>query len=428
MLIIPLSSLFVPSNRQRKEFNQDALTALATSIRTHGLLHPPVVVEEEGKYRLVAGERRVRAITSLSELDIPFVCGRESISSGNIPVTLLSELDPLALKEVELEENTIRTDLTWQELVAARAELNSLRQAQNPSHTIADTAREVFGSSKGSSSMAIREAVILQPHLNDPEISKAKSQTEAIKILEKKKEREYRENLAATIVPSQSDFTILPGDFFEVSQQLPSNEFDCILTDPPYGIGADSFGDQANLRHNYSDDPETVEKLLKTVARESFRVSRPAAHAYCFCSFEWFARLSDMWVEAGWSVWPRPIIWYKGNHGFLPRPNHGPRYTYECILFAIKGNKETYEIAHDVISLPFVEERIHAAQKPTRLYLNLLARSCLPGDKVVDFFAGSGTIFRAAKKAKLKATGIEKDPEHIGSCKETILAEEIDVD
>lgn len=424
MLIIPLSSLFIPPNRQRKEFDLDALTSLSESIRLHGLLHPPVVAEEDGRYRLVAGERRVRAISSLSELDISFLCGREVVSPGTLPVTLLTELDALSLREVELEENTIRLDLTWQELAAARAELNSLRREQNPSHTIADTAREIFGSGKGSNSMAVREAVILQPYLNDPEIGRAKSQAEAIKLLGKKKEREHRETLASSILPTQSDFLLLEGDFYEASRQLPSNEFDCILTDPPYGIGADSFGDQADLRHNYSDDPETVERLLDAVARESFRVSRPSAHAYCFCSFEWFARLSAMWARAGWSVWPRPIIWYKGNQGFLPRPDHGPRYTYECVLFASKGDKKTLRVAHDVVSFPLLEDRIHAAQKPVELYLDLLSRSCLPGDRVVDFFAGSGTIFRAARKAKLKATGIEKDQEHIGSCKKAILGEE----
>lgn len=46
----------------RTDFDDDALAALAGSIRTHGLLHPIVVERGQvGRFRLIAGERRVRA-------------------------------------------------------------------------------------------------------------------------------------------------------------------------------------------------------------------------------------------------------------------------------------------------------------------------------------------------------------------------------
>jgi site-specific DNA-methyltransferase (adenine-specific) len=62
------------------------------------------------------------------------------------------------------------------------------------------------------------------------------------------------------------------------------------------------------------------------------------------------------------------------------------------------------------------EQLGHGAQKPVELFRNLLARSCRPGDTVLDPFAGSGTIFPAAHDLKVLATGIEMEPQYYGMC------------
>ena len=111
-------------------------------------------------------------------------------------------------------------------------------------------------------------------------------------------------------------------------------------------------------------------------------------------------------ILAGWEVWPTPIIWNKLN-GMLPKPEHGPRRTYEMILFATKGGKKVTKVGPDVLTHSLVSERDHGAQKPVSLYVDLLSRSVLPGNSVLDFFMGSGTIFPACNKLKLAATGME---------------------
>ena len=89
----------------------------------------------------------------------------------------------------------------------------------------------------------------------------------------------------------------------------------------------------------------------------------------------------------------------------------GLRRSYEFILWAQKGGKEFGQVWSDVIEVPTVRDKIHAAQKPVELYHTLLRRSCLPGDKVLDPCCGAGTIFPAATRASCRATGIEKDKE-----------------
>lgn len=48
-------------DQPRRIFDEEALQSLADSIREAGVLQPLLVVEENGRYRIVAGERRFRA-------------------------------------------------------------------------------------------------------------------------------------------------------------------------------------------------------------------------------------------------------------------------------------------------------------------------------------------------------------------------------
>jgi ParB family chromosome partitioning protein len=58
---IPLRSIDANPHQPRASFSDDALASLVESILVHGLLQPVLVVEVGDRYRIVAGERRVRA-------------------------------------------------------------------------------------------------------------------------------------------------------------------------------------------------------------------------------------------------------------------------------------------------------------------------------------------------------------------------------
>jgi site-specific DNA-methyltransferase (adenine-specific) len=57
------------------------------------------------------------------------------------------------------------------------------------------------------------------------------------------------------------------------------------------------------------------------------------------------------------------------------------------------------------------ESGLHAAQKPLRLMQGLIELSTLPGQVVLDPFAGSGTTAVAAKAADRRYIAIERDKE-----------------
>lgn len=55
----------------RLEFDQDALMDLAQSIRENGLIQPITVRECDGKYQIIAGERRYRALCLNGAIEVP---------------------------------------------------------------------------------------------------------------------------------------------------------------------------------------------------------------------------------------------------------------------------------------------------------------------------------------------------------------------
>lgn len=446
MRFIAVTAIIINPLRQRQEFEPEAMQELKTSIEERGLLHPPVLRETPEGWVLVAGERRLRAVSEIWELGGTFNCDGEQVPDNMIPYTSLGELGELEAEEAELDENLKRKDLTWQEHAAATARLHALRQKQvkelnknlpyeavhTAPHTVADTALELLGRSDGSYQDTIRKEIIVSRHLNNPAIAKAKSADEAFKILRKQEEATKNVELANIVGATfnADKHSLINGNCLATMQIFtkgpPEELFDVILTDPPYGMDAQDFGDAggklSGIEHRYDDSPEAWRDLMGLWSVLSFEVCKPQAHAYVFCDFDRFHELKGMMQKAGWYVFRTPLIAHKLNSGRVPLPDQGPRRQYELILYAIKGKKQTTHIYPDVISTSADENFSHGAQKPVALYQNLLQRSVRAGDRVFDGFAGSGTIFEAAHGFKCTAVGVELNKEYYGMCLKRLQA------
>jgi ParB family transcriptional regulator, chromosome partitioning protein len=70
---LSLELIFPNPNQPRKIFEETALAELAVSIRERGVMEPIVVRPKDGKYEIVAGERRYRASKLAGLTDIPAV-------------------------------------------------------------------------------------------------------------------------------------------------------------------------------------------------------------------------------------------------------------------------------------------------------------------------------------------------------------------
>lgn len=107
---LKLDDIIRDAEQPRREFNKEALEALAASIKEHGVLQPIVVTKEDGKYKIVAGERRWRA-AKIAELD-------------KIPA-IVRTLDSQNRLELSIIENAQREDLNPLELATAYAKLQT---------------------------------------------------------------------------------------------------------------------------------------------------------------------------------------------------------------------------------------------------------------------------------------------------------------
>lgn len=107
---IKVEDIVRDEEQPRQNFDVEALNDLADSIREHGVLSPIVVVSEEDKYKIVAGERRWRA-AKLAGLD-------------KVPA-IVRTLDAQNRLELSIIENAQREDLSAIELATAYAKLKS---------------------------------------------------------------------------------------------------------------------------------------------------------------------------------------------------------------------------------------------------------------------------------------------------------------
>ncbi len=427
MKLISISAIKVAPNRQRRLFDAARLQEFADGIQKRGLLHPIILRKAGDEFILVAGERRLRAITDIHALGGSFSHDGEVVPADTIPYTLFTDLDPLAAREAELEENTHRVDLSWQELAASELELKTLREAQaisrgEPPPTVADIARELnpegtadlTDGQLGDYQANLRRRLIVAAHLKNPAVAAAKNADEAFKILKKEesasRNRALGEQVGRTFTADLHH--ALNEDSLAWMQACPAETFDVILTDPPYGMGADEFGDSGGLAagaHGYVDSAENFARIMTVLARESARITKPQAHLYVFCDLDKFHWMQAEFEASGWWCFRTPLIWYKKSAMRAPWKENGPQRKYETILYAVKGKRTTLAMKGDVLDYPPDSNLGHAAQKPVALFDDLLRRSVLPGNAVLDPFCGSGTIFAAAHALRCRATGIELD-------------------
>ncbi|MBQ4243455.1 MAG: ParB/RepB/Spo0J family partition protein [Clostridia bacterium] len=100
---VKLKILEITPNKEqpRKKFNEEELTALAESIRSHGVLQPLLVRPmPDGSYQLVAGERRWRAARAAGLSEVPAVI-KEMTDEDAAVFALVENLQRADLNPVE---------------------------------------------------------------------------------------------------------------------------------------------------------------------------------------------------------------------------------------------------------------------------------------------------------------------------------------
>ncbi len=106
---MPLDKIYPNPNQPRKNFDEQALRELADSIKKHGVIMPIVVNDDHnGKYMIIAGERRYRAAKLAGLKSMPVVIRDYSVRE---------------IQEISLIENLQREDLNPIEAASAMKQL-----------------------------------------------------------------------------------------------------------------------------------------------------------------------------------------------------------------------------------------------------------------------------------------------------------------
>lgn len=140
---LPVVAISPNPFQPRREFNEEELGDLRRSIRENGLLQPLVVrptADGDGRYELVAGERRLRAVAELGWREVPAVV-RAVDDRTLLVLALVENIQREALNPIE-EAEGFRVlgeefELTQAEIAAAvgrsrPAVANSLRLLRLP--------------------------------------------------------------------------------------------------------------------------------------------------------------------------------------------------------------------------------------------------------------------------------------------------------
>ena len=94
---IKISDIYPNNTQPRKSFDEDKIIALCESIKKHGVLQPIVLKpDENGKYMIIAGERRYRACKMAKKEEIPAV---------------IKDISTKEVMEIALVENLQRENL-----------------------------------------------------------------------------------------------------------------------------------------------------------------------------------------------------------------------------------------------------------------------------------------------------------------------------
>ena len=189
------------------------------------------------------------------------------------------------------------------------------------------------------------------------------------------------------------DATLYLGDCMDILPTLP--KVDAVITDPPYGIGADSHAGSSNNGWTQWDvngwDLQRPEKKI-------FDAIRNISKQQIIWGGNYFTDYLPPTMQ-----W---LVWDKGQRGFSLADGE----------FAWSSQQAAARIFNYSRAEALKDGKQHPTQKPVALMLWCIDKT--KGNVVLDPFMGSGTTGVAAIQMGRKFIGIEREPKYFDiACK-----------
>jgi DNA modification methylase len=208
--------------------------------------------------------------------------------------------------------------------------------------------------------------------------------------------------------------TVYNGDFRDFLGVLP--ESGILVTDPPYNIGFSAYDVHQD---NMSDDDYIKMMAYLTHFRRAVIIDYPEETARYIVPSNGPARHYSSWsYNANTPRRFRLVSWYGCTPDYsrvkVPYKNMGDKRVQELIKNGSEGTN-LYEWWDDIQLVKNVsdEKGNHPCPIPEKLAKRIISLVANPGDVIVDTFAGSLTVLKAAQDLGFKAIGCEKSEAYI---------------
>jgi len=397
--------------RLREDIGEEELEWLMKSLVALGQLQPIVLQQEDGKYILRAGERRLRAVERLAKENL----APKGHEVGHLSFSIIGHLPQHVQLMVEFDENEKRKDFTYVEKARFIRKFHEEMERQSIAAGGKWTAELTAASLRLSPASISHYLRIEEAIKTDPGVAKATTLSSAVKrmkVAEKLRARhvEVRDN-AAEAYSRAADIAKM-GDALDLIRAIPSNSVDLVNFDPPWG---DDTGHKSNDNwEGFDDDTESSDRIINGLLPELCRVLRDDRFLIFWYRAWAYGDMVGRLSAAGFSLkfGRTPCIWFKPDK--VSDQNRFPEKqlidAYETFMIVRKGDPVLHEQGRPNVfcynRVP-VAALIHPTEKPIDLCEALIKLLTVPGELVLDPTAGSMAILHAALRQNRRALGFE---------------------
>lgn len=236
-------------------------------------------------------------------------------------------------------------------------------------------------------------------------------------------------------------YKLFQKDCLEWLGESRENNIHLSFVDPPFNQG------KGYRYFNDTQPPEQYWSWLKDILSQIHRITVEGGAVYFMQREKNTGEVLRTIREAGW-IFQNLIIWRKKTSAVPCEFRFSKQY--QIIAFATKGEKprvfnklridlpippeykyqrvngiyipDVWDDIRELTSGYFAGDeairdtkgnRIHTQQSPVALLLRVILASTIPGDTVLDPFAGTGTTLVVAHQLERNSIGVEIDPEYV---------------
>lgn len=208
-------------------------------------------------------------------------------------------------------------------------------------------------------------------------------------------------------------YRLYQGDCLDVLPTLAAQSVDCIVTDPPYGIGyASNRKTMLGGAERKNDAEFGADEFDPRWMQHAYRVLKNNSFLFCFTRWDMIGQWQDELKRAGFSIVQR-LVWDKCHWKMGDLSNYGSQV--EDVLLCSKGRAIMFDggmgrggnlFRYSSAFLP-EGQYDHPTQKPVNLLRRYIADSTHFGATILDPFMGSGSTGVAAIMEGRQFVGVE---------------------